>query len=175
MSRKKRSKKRQAQSPAAEQKNVLRWRVHPFAESFYKSAVAVGALFAMGALGYGIFWDFDGWGVPAAAGSMAIFLLALSKFFLPTFYAFSPDGIEIKSLFSAKKYDWGRFRAFRHDESRVMLSPFEDPSRMRSRWAVTLLLDKKRGKEIIDFVRTKVAVDESHRADTAGKDSQGET
>jgi len=169
MSRKTRRKQKRKKTPAAQQqkKASLTWSVNPSSESFGKSMFAVVMLLVMAALTYWLLEDVDRtFAAVGALIAMIIMFLMLSRFFLSTHYLLDDEGFQIKNGLTRKRLHWEDFKAFRHNESALMLSPFESPSRLRSLRAVLLLLDRERREEILDFVRSKVAVDETAGTDT---------
>ena len=164
--RKQKSKKKNPETGGGDP-TVLTWRVHPLRDNFARSAFALAVLLLMGGLGWMIFSDSDIiTRIVVGLGTMLVLFLAMSRFFLPTVYKFDNEGFDIKNGLFRKSLYWDNFKAFKHDEGALMLSPFESPSRLRSLRAVLLLLDRKRREEIISFVHKKVAVDETTRSDT---------
>ena len=111
--------------------------------------------------------DLKGLETWAALISAIIMFLALTKFFFPVYYALRADGFVIRYGFTKKSYPWDRFRAFRHDRERVALSPFENPSWLRSKRVVQMLLDEKHRDEVIKYIKTRIEKDETAVSDTA--------
>ncbi len=160
--RRKQGRKNKEQAPSRDRKKETRvsWRVHPLCEHPFKGVTAVVAVLTFGGLAY-LFFDDTEYALLAGIGATIFLFLMLSRFFIPTVYSLSKECIEIRNGLTVKKLPWSRFKAFRYDDTCVMLSPYESPSRLRSIRAVMLLMDKKRKAEIVGFIKKEVATDET--------------
>jgi len=155
----------------AEAAKTLTWRVHPFMERRLRSALAVGAtaLFTV-CVSY-----FAPPNEPFYLGVPPFMFVVLNGFWLPTTYALTDDGIEIRRLFHSQKADWGRFRSFNYDNEAAVLSPYEGPTRRAMFRTLTLLFGKGRKAEILDYLRGKLIDVKDHATATDGKADGPET
>jgi hypothetical protein len=103
----------------------MSWRSFPFLE---KRTQGISVLVFILAVLAGIwFWTYE-WYMVALGG---LFLFgSLASYFLPTKYALSDDGVELRRLGRTVRRGWSEFRSFYADKRGLMLSTFDRPSRM---------------------------------------------
>jgi hypothetical protein len=103
----------------------LSWRVHPAAERPAHGALLIGII----AICTWIFWS--GFGPYYGVFCLAVLLVSMAPFFLPTSYSLDDEGVEITSLLIVRHFrPWTDFRSFYADKTGVQLSPFQKPSRL---------------------------------------------
>jgi hypothetical protein len=153
MSRKsKRRQRLERQAKRAEVSKTLTWRVYPFVEHWMRSALAVGVTIVLTIAVRFLAPPEE----PFYVGVPLFMFIALNGYFLPTTYVLSGEGIEVKRLFRIHAVDWGRFRSFNYDDEGALLSPYEVPTRRAMFRTLTLLFDKSRKQEILEYLRQRL-------------------
>ena len=170
MSRKSKRQRQIARRERAEASRTLTWRVYPFLRNWRKSALVIALIIGLTVATYSFSPN-----EPFFMGVPALMFLMLHGFFLPTTYVLSKDLIEIKRPLRPQKADWGRFRAFYHDDEGAVLSPYEVPTRRAMFRALTLLFDKSRREEILDYLRQRLIDAKTERTTTDRKVDGSET
>ncbi|MEW5993312.1 MAG: hypothetical protein AB1744_02820 [Candidatus Zixiibacteriota bacterium] len=64
--------------------------------------------------------------------AMVIMLASLAKFYFPTGYRLTPDGITVKTTTQTLHKQWSLYRSCYPDKNGILLSPFARPSRLES-------------------------------------------
>jgi len=128
----------------------LRWTAHPLVDDFPKSlllvAIVVGVLVVVK-----ISFLSEGFVLLAAI----LFLFALAKYFFPTKYELSEQGIEVWFLGYRYSRPWTAYSSFYNCRGGVHLSPFPEPNRLDT-FRGSFLLCRKNREEVLAFVRTKI-------------------
>lgn len=108
-----------------DERELLRWRVHPAAARPWLGAVVALAVLALS----GASWAYGG---SLPLGVLALLLLSgsLWPFFMPTTYRFTTWGVEQKRWPTLRRVPWAAFRRYQVDRRGVFLSPFPHPSRL---------------------------------------------
>jgi len=104
----------------------LTWISHPAADDpFYKPLALVGLVLGV-SIGASLAF------AHASFGILAFLFLAVSlaRYFLPTSYHLSQEGLTARFLGMERRRDWGEFRNFYPHAVGVHLSPFARPSRL---------------------------------------------
>ncbi len=134
------------------EREELTWTCHP-ARHRWIVAVLV-ALLVLG-LCAGVLASFRD---PFLAGlSLVILAASLAPFYLPTRYRMSEDGIEIESIFGARKKAWDLYRRFTVDRHGILLSPFDRPSRLDRFHGLNIRFDAPDRERVIGYVERKIA------------------
>jgi len=75
----------------------------------------------------------------------------VAGFFLPTRFELGDDGVYVRGLVSRRKKPWGEFRSYYVDREGLLLSPFEERSRLERFRGVSLQFHGNRD-EVVAFV-----------------------
>ena len=75
----------------------------------------------------------------------------IAGFFLPTRYALTEDRVSVRGLVSRREKSWDEFRSFYVDKEGLLLSPFDERSRLERFRGVSLQFHGNRD-EVVDFV-----------------------
>ena len=87
--------------------------------------------------------------------SVAILIISLSPFFLPTTYTFQDDCIIVKSLLRKSSRQWNSFKSYYPDRNGVLLSPFPSPTRLENFRGVYIRFENNRS-EVVEFIQKKI-------------------
>jgi len=87
--------------------------------------------------------------------SVAILVISLSPFFLPTTYTFQDDCIIVKSLFRKSSRQWDSFKSYYPDRNGVLLSPFSSPTRLENFRGIYIRFENNRS-EVVEFIQKKI-------------------
>lgn len=109
------------------QEETLSWVSHPLKRSLGKSALAISSVLVSVIFGA---WYMQSYLFGALAG--LVLFASLAKFFLPTRYTFSEEGVTVKTTTQTYTRPWTMFRSFYTDRNGVLLSPFIGPSRLEN-------------------------------------------
>ncbi|MBD3349106.1 MAG: hypothetical protein GF400_07930 [Candidatus Eisenbacteria bacterium] len=128
----------------------LSWRSWPMVLHPLRAAVAIGFVVLTA-------WFLQTW---LNAGYFTIVAVALvwgqvAGFFLPTRYELTEETVSVKGVVSKREKRWSDFRSYSVDEDGVLLSPFEEPSRLARFRGLSLQFHDNR-EEVIEFVRKMV-------------------
>jgi hypothetical protein len=129
---------------------VLRWATHPIKRSTKVSILVILFLFVVWSLVY-----LTTFSLLLTIVSVVIMLGSLSSFFLPTYYELDDKKIKVKFFFNTKEKEWSMFRSFYVDKNGVLLSPFEQPSRLENFRGLYVRFNQNKD-EVVDFVRSKI-------------------
>ena len=101
----------------------IRWRVHPFTENYFRSAVLVLIIIAT-CVGVWIWSGMVGMIFPA----LILLIVSVAPYLFPVNYRMNGDGIEIVFLKVKTFRAWDEFRNFYSHDVGVHLSTFRKPS-----------------------------------------------
>jgi len=87
--------------------------------------------------------------------SVVILLGALGPFFLPTDYELTSDKVRVRFLFSQREKDWSFYRSFYVDKNGILLSPFEQPSRLENFRGIYIRFGRNKD-QVVKFVSSKI-------------------
>jgi hypothetical protein len=87
--------------------------------------------------------------------SMAILVMALSKFFLPTRYKLTEQKVVVKTLTHTMEKEWSIYRSYYPDKNGILLSTFAGPSRLENFRGLYLLFEGNAG-EVTAFVKSRM-------------------
>lgn len=133
----------------------LRWTSHPLREEPpSKSALLLATILVL-AVGAGL--SFDG----LIYGLLTLGLLTgfLSRYFAPTRYECSEDGLLISHLGNRRLRPWDRFHRIAAFPEGLFLSPFSRPSRL-DRFQGTFIRYSGNGDEVRSFVEKQLAIED---------------
>lgn len=102
--------------------DVIEWRSLPAAEVSWKLWLGLLAISAAWVLGFMLF------NLPVGFAAAALVFISMSRFFFPTYYRLSPDGISVRFARRTERYEWSRFRRIKLERHGLLLSPFTKPS-----------------------------------------------
>lgn len=94
---------------------------------------------------------------------MVVLFASLAKFYFPTKYELSDEGVTVKTTTQTLKKEWKLFRSFYRDKNGVLLSPFAEPSRLENFRGMYLIFDRN-GDEVIAFVGRHIVTDDSNES-----------
>jgi len=130
--------------------DAFTWQAHPARERPAAAAFAVAVIAVIGvviAMSAEVWW-----GVLA----VTVLILSLNRFFFPSRYTLSEQGVTVHNLFGARRCDWSRIRRFQHDRHGVYLSTRSRPSRLDAYQGVQLLFGPARD-EVLTRIRDRLA------------------
>ena len=97
---------------------VLSWQVHPARER-WKAALLAAAVIAIAAWLVAELMEQPAWGLFAAA----VLVVGCNRFFFPTTYELTTDGIIARYPLKTIRYQWPELRRFVYDQTGGFLSP----------------------------------------------------
>lgn len=92
--------------------------------------------------------------------ALAILTGSLAKFYFPTRYRLSSKGVTIKTTTQTLTKEWKLYRSCYPDRNGILLSPFEEPSRLENFRGLYLIFNNN-ADDVTSFVRRHIALDES--------------
>ncbi len=129
---------------------VLRWRSHPFMKRKRTSFLVMLCLLVVWASVY-----LTTFSITMTAISVIILLGALGPFFLPTDYELTSDKVRVRFFFSNREKDWSFYRSFYVDKNGILLSPFEQPSRLENFRGIYIRFGQNKD-QVVKFVSSKI-------------------
>jgi len=135
--------------PAAEERELLRWRSIPAKRSVKITSLVVLTIFGLPillAIWYGPFFGLLG---------LVILGGSLLPFFLPTDFQLTDAGVRRRYLGIDHQRSWSEFRSFYPDKNGVLLSPFPRPSRLENFRGLYVRFENNR-KDVLAVIKDKV-------------------
>lgn len=80
----------------------------------------------------------------------------VASFFLPTYYTLTEDGVAVRGALGRREKAWTDFRSYFTDREGVLLSPFEERSRLERFRGLSLQFHGNRD-EVVAFVERAMA------------------
>lgn len=142
------------------QSAILAWKSHPLCEHRMKSILLV-ALLALIVLLVRLAYPEPVWSILAGV----LLGLSLSRYFLPTHYRLTEQGVEVIFLGYCKVRPWNEFRSYSVHPNGVLLSPFQKPHRLENYRGQFLLFGDLR-ENVVEFVKARMR----RESDDVGKD-----
>jgi len=118
-------------------------KVHP---ALQKPFTALALLLIAAGTGYFFYYLFQSWFWGGLGG--LILFLSWRKFFFPTCYLISREGIQIKSRPFLRFYPWKRFKSYKIYPRGIYLSPLADPRRFDRFRGVFLILTEQQKEQM---------------------------
>lgn len=87
--------------------------------------------------------------------AFVVMLLSLAKFYLPTHYKLTAQGIVIKTTTQTLKKHWKEYRSAYPDNNGILLSPFVEPSRLENFRGLYLMFNNNRS-DVISYVNAHI-------------------
>lgn len=87
--------------------------------------------------------------------AMVVLMLSLAKFYFPTHYRLSSEGVFIKTTTQKIHKPWSQFRSSYADKNGILLSPFPEPSRMENFRGLFVMFWNNRD-EVTAFVKDQI-------------------
>jgi hypothetical protein len=134
----------------------LEWTIHPLRKDIKKSLFLIILLGLVAILVY--FWGaaVDKTNAILLTGvSVIILFSSLTKYFFPTHYVLSEEGVEMKTTFGKLTRRWVYFRSFYPDRNGIFLSPFPKKSWLENFRGVYLIFNNN-AQEVTKFIRAKI-------------------
>ncbi len=129
----------------------LTWRAHPLRDEAPRSYAILVALLALSAL---MNWAFGGWLWSLLAA--ALLMASLGRYFFPTAYRLTAEGVEVRFLGRRVQRPWTAFRNLYPHPMGVHLSPFERPSALDPFRGLFLRYAPGMGPEAEAFCRDRI-------------------
>lgn len=108
--------------------DVLQWTAHPLRQHRGRAAAAIVVVLLCGVM-VATSFQTPMTGLLAAGGAMAVLLLTLNRFFLPTTFAIDREGISAAWPLRRQRLRWTDLRRFAHDDEGGFLSTRRNPTR----------------------------------------------
>ncbi len=149
---------------AAQVKDVIEWTCHPVKRRPLVSALVTVFIFVVVVIVYYATMS-------RALGVLAgvIMLGSLAKFYFPTIYRLTPEGITIKTTLQTLRKEWSMYRSCYPDKNGILLSPFVHPSRLEN-FRGTYLMFANNCDEVTAFVKTHIG----RKIESETQDEKGE-
>lgn len=87
--------------------------------------------------------------------AMVILFASLAKFYFPTRYTLDDTGVTVKTTTQTIKKEWRLYRSCYRDKNGVLLSPFEEPSRLENFRGLYVIFDQN-GDEVTAFIKRRL-------------------
>lgn len=139
---------------------VLEWVSHPVKRRPWVSVGVTVFIVACGAITYAS--TNSTW---FAGLALAILIGSLAKFYFPTRYRLSSRGVTIKTTTQTLTKEWKVYRSCYPDRNGILLSPFEEPSRLENFRGLYLIFNNN-ADDVTSFVRRHIAPDDAGGAGT---------
>lgn len=129
----------------------LSWRAWPMIRSPFRAIAAVAFVVLVA-------WTLQTW---LHAGYFTVIAVALvwgqvASFFLPTYYTLTDETVTVRGLVSRKEKPWTDFRSYLVDREGILLSPFEERSRLERFRGLSLQFHGNRDR-VVAFVESAMA------------------
>ncbi len=92
--------------------------------------------------------------------ALVVLLASLAKFYFPTGYRLSGQGITIKTTTQTLVKKWSQYRSCYSDRNGILLSPFPHPSRLENFRGIYLMFSGN-GEAVTDFVKAHISAAET--------------
>jgi hypothetical protein len=130
----------------------LTWKAHPLKDDAPRSYAVLVALLALSVL---MNWAFGGWLWSMLAA--AFLFSSLARYFLPTAYRLTAEGVEVRFLGRRVRRPWASFRNLYPHAMGVHLSPFARPSALDPFRGLFLRYAPGVGSQAEAFCRERIA------------------
>ena len=134
---------------------VFQWRAHPANDRRASALAALAVILGLSAASYLSF------GLPWAAASLVVLVLALNRFFLPSQFVIDAEGITARYPLRRQRIRWANLRRFVHDKHGGYLSTRSRRSRFDAYSGMHVLFGPHPQRDTI------IQEIESHVSDTA--------
>lgn len=140
----------------AEQSHVdeIKWRVHPFVESWKRSVLLCLFLFSLLTI---LYLGFQSLGV--LLFSALLLIGPLYKYFIPFHYQCGADNLIVSACCYKLERPWSTYRSFYPDKNGVLLSPFAKPTRLETFRGIYVRFGKHPPEEIVNFIQSKIKLE----------------
>ncbi|MCX7766257.1 MAG: hypothetical protein N2246_06095 [Candidatus Sumerlaeia bacterium] len=129
---------------------IIKWTSHPFVE---RPVTSIAVILFIGFVALMVRILLETWFY--ALLSLFLIITSLAKYFFPTHYELTPEGIRVESWFSTQQKEWSAFKTFYKSSRGIVLSPFEHPSPLDSYRGIYLLCERNIN-EVINFVSQRL-------------------
>jgi hypothetical protein len=126
------------------------WVCHPVR---HRRKVALVLTLFLLVLFVGIHFSFHEWFLTGL--SVVILGTSLSPFYLPTKYRMTEDRIFIRTVLGSRDKPWDLIRRWQADRHGVLLSPFDQPSRLDRFHGLNLRFDAPDRERVLGFIRRR--------------------
>ncbi len=89
-----------------------------------------------------------------------IMFASLAKFYFPTTYRMTPEGITIKTTTQTLHKPWSTYRSYYPDKNGVLLSPFLQPSRLENFRGLYVMFAGNR-EEVLSYIKAHLPTPEA--------------
>lgn len=142
---------------------VLEWSSHPVKR---KPILSVGVTLIALLIVYMVYDTMES--VWFGLLALTVMYLSLAKFYFPTHYRLSEQGVQIKTTTQTIKKHWKEYRSAYPDKNGILLSPFPEPSRLENFRGLFLIFNNNRDV-VVEFVNRHIA--KSSDTDKSGEKS----
>jgi hypothetical protein len=146
---------------------VLEWTTHPVKRRPWVSVLVTLFVFVVGIL---VFYTTDSRAFAVLA--LVVMFLSLAKFYFPTTYRLSPDGVTIKTTTQTLRKEWSIYRSCYADKKGILLSPFVQPSRLENFRGIYLMFNEN-SEEVTAFVKEHIGKRRDSDSEKSGPGRSG--
>ncbi|MCH2136881.1 MAG: hypothetical protein MK101_09915 [Phycisphaerales bacterium] len=107
---------------------MLQWTAHPLRQHRARGVLAIAVIIGCGLM-VATSFKTPLTGLLVAGGAMAVLLLTLNRFFLPSRFAIDDEGISAAWPLKRQRLCWADLRRFAHDDEGGFLSTRANPTR----------------------------------------------
>ncbi len=137
-----------------EQKNKgpsLSWKCHPATR---KPLVTIAVTLFVLLVTAAVFYSTDS--RTFAVLTLLIMFGSLAKFYFPTSYTLTDEGIIIKTTTQTLRKEWSLYRSYYPDKNGILLSPFVRPTRLENFRGLYVMFNNNKD-EVIAFVKAHIS------------------
>jgi len=128
----------------------LEWTVHPMKRRLWVTILVTIFIFVVTAV---VFYTTESrW---FAILALVVMMLSLAKFYFPTVYRMTDEGVFVRTTTQKLHKPWSQFRSCYPDKNGILLSPFPLPSRMEN-FRGLYVMSWNNKDEVTTFVRAQI-------------------
>jgi hypothetical protein len=90
-----------------------------------------------------------------SAFALIVLYLSVAKFYFPTTYGVTSEGITVKTTTQKLFKPWSMYRSYYPDKNGVLLSPFTRPTRLENFRGLFVLFENNR-TEVLEYLKEKI-------------------
>ena len=130
----------------------MEWTAHPFKADRKKSVFLVVIILLVCLL---VLLTTNNIGFALIA--LALLVLSMRQFFLPTGYTLNEEGVEVRFSGATKKKRWDYFQSYYEARNGILLSPFKDRSRLEAFRGIYLISAGNNKPQIVELVKQHIS------------------
>lgn len=89
--------------------------------------------------------------------AFVVMLVSLAKFYFPTHYRLSENGVTVRTTTQTLTKNWSAYRSFYPDKNGILLSPFAEPSRLENFRGLFIMFNGNK-EQVTEFVKSHIGV-----------------